>query len=71
MTMKLKKLFKKDVSQVDKKRTRRQFLILLGMFSLTLTTSLPFSKKPRVLIDNEKFFLVDGWVLKKEDIYDL
>ena len=52
------------------KNTRRHFLILLGLFSLLTIPSFSKSKK-KELIDKNELFIVDGWVLKKGDIYDL
>ncbi len=69
--MRIKKLLISGTDQISEKGSRRQFLGFLGMLSLISIPSFFQSHKSKKSISNEDFFLVDGWVLKKEDVYDL
>ena len=69
--MRIKKLLISSSDQISEKGSRRQFFGFLGMLSLIAIPSFFQSQQSKESISNEDFFLLDGWVLKKEDIYDL
>ncbi len=51
-------------------KSRRKFFLFLGTATLLSFSSIFFASSKKNLLE-EEFILIDGWVLKKADFYDL
>lgn len=69
--MRIKKNVINGSEQILLKSSRRYFFKFVGLFSYMVVMTTSLQSKEEESIDDHELFLVDGWVLKKDDIHDL
>ena len=60
-----------NLNKKNNKGSRRDFLKITSTFFCVLSIPMFTEAKKAYSIQEDEFVIIDGWVLKRKDIYDL